>query len=211
MKLYQNPISHNCRRAAIVAAELGLPVETVLIHVTEGEHKTPEFLARNPNGMIPTLVDGDFTLWEARAIMQYLAEKKPEAKLLGENARERADVTRWLLWDGCHLNRWVGAVMFEKLVKPLLKMGEPDEAAVEAAREQIKRYLGVLETCLAGTTHLVGGRLTIADLSLACCFTYWDLMGVPLEDCPNVRAWLSRVTALESWKTTQPQLPAAAE
>lgn len=211
MQLYQNPISHNCRRATMVAAQLGLPVEMVPIDVTKGEHKTPEFLARNPNGMIPVLVDGDFTLWEVRAIMQYLAEKKPEAKLLGADARERADVTRWLLWDGCHLNRWVGAVMFEKLVKPLLKIGEPDEAAVAAAREQIKRFLGVLETSLDGKTHVACGRLTVADLSLACCFTYWDIMGVPLEDYPNTRAWLSRITALQSWKTTQPQLPAAAE
>ena len=70
MQLYQNPISPNSRRAAIVAAQIGLPIELIPIDVIKGEHKTPEFLARNPNGMIPTLVDGDFSLWESRAIMQ---------------------------------------------------------------------------------------------------------------------------------------------
>jgi glutathione S-transferase len=211
MKLYQNPISHNCRRATIVAAHLGLPVELEAVDVTKGENKTPEYLADNPNGMIPTLVDGDFTLWESRAIMQYLAAKKPEAGLLGANERERADVTRWLLWDASHLNRHVGAIMFEKVVKGLFKMGPPDEAVIKTAQEQVKRFYGVLETCLAGKTYLVGERLTIADLSVACAFTFADMVGVPLGDFPNIKAWLARISALDAWKKTQPQLPAAAE
>ena len=93
MILYHNPLSANCRRVTMTAAYLGLPLEEKTIDFTKGDHKTPEYLAMNANGMIPTLTDGDFKLWESRAIIQYLATKKPEREMLGKNAREQADVT----------------------------------------------------------------------------------------------------------------------
>ena len=101
--------------------------------------------------------------------------------------------------------------MFEKVVKNLLKLGAPDEAVIASAQEQVRRFYGVLETSLKGRTYLVGDRLTIADLSVACCFTYPEMAGVALDAYPNIRAWLARISALDSWKRTQPQLPAAAE
>jgi glutathione S-transferase len=142
--------------------------------------------------------------------MQYLAALRPEPGLLGANERERADVARWLLWDAAHLSRHVGAIMFEKFVKGLFKMGPPDETVIKTAQEQVKRFYGVLDSCLKGKTYLAGERLTIADLSVACTLTYPDLVGVPLGDYPNIRAWLARISALDAWKKTAPKLPAAA-
>ena len=211
MKLYHNPISPNCRRATITARHLGIALDEIPVDVAKGETKTPEYLAMNPNGMVPTLVDGPETLWESRAIMQYLAAKKPGVGLLGKNETERADVTKWLTWDAAHLSRYVGAVLYEVAIKPMFGMGEPDMAAAATAREQVKRFYAVLDKSLAGKKYLVGDLLTIADLSLACAFTYADMTGVPLEGFPNIKSWLARIQALESWKATAPQLPRAAE
>ena len=211
MKLYFNPISPNCRRAVMTAVHLGLPVEEKPIDFTKGDHKTPAFLAMNPNGMIPTLTDGDFSLWESRAIMQYLASKKPEAGLLGKNERERADVSRWLFWDSSHLARHMGTILFETFVKKVMNMGSPDASAIAAAREQLKRFYPVLDASLKGRKYLVGDALTIADLGIASTFTYADMIGERVDAYPNIKSWLGRIAALDCWKKTQPQLPAAAE
>ena len=75
----------------------------------------------------------------------------------------------------------------------------------------MKRFYAVLDTSLAGKSYLVGNALTIADLSLACAFTYADMTGVPLDGFPNIKSWLARISAMDCWKATMPQLPQAAE
>ncbi len=211
MKLYYNPISPNCRRVTMTAAYLGIPLEEIAVDVVKGESRTPEYLAMNPNGMVPTLVDGDFTLWESRAIIEYLADKVPSARLGATNERERVDISRWLFWDAAHLSRHAGTILFEKFIKGRLNMGAPDAVVILAATEQLKRFLGVLDKSLAGKKYLVGSRLTIADLALACEFTYRDILGVPLDPYPNVKSWLSRIEELDCWKATEPPVRAAAE
>ena len=78
MKLYVHPMSSNARRAQMTAILLGTPIETVFIDLQKGAQRNPEYLALNPNGRVPTLVDGDFALWESLAIMEYVAEKYPD-------------------------------------------------------------------------------------------------------------------------------------
>lgn len=206
MQLYFNPLSPNCRRAHMTALYLGIPLEEKPMDFAKGDQKAPAFLAMNPNGMVPTLKDGDFTLWESRAIMQYLASMKPEKGLLGKNERERADVTRWLMWDAAHLARHSGTVVFETVVKKVMNMGPPDQAAVAAALEQIKRFYGVLDSTLKGKKYLVGDALTIADLGIASTFTHAEAAHLPVNDYPNIMAWLGRITVLDAWKKTEPRM-----
>src|SRR6185437_15619082 len=82
MKLYMTPASPNARRVRLTAAVLGMDLNEQLVNLAKGEQRQPDYLALNPNGTVPTLVDGDFVLTESRAIMQYLAAKKPESNLL---------------------------------------------------------------------------------------------------------------------------------
>ncbi len=90
MKLYLNRMSPNVRRVRLTAAALGIELEERALDFAKGEHKNPEYLALNANGAVPTLVDGDFVLTESRAIMQYLASKKPESGLLPKDEGARA-------------------------------------------------------------------------------------------------------------------------
>ena len=144
MKLYYNPLSPNVRRVRLTAAVLGIELEEKLLDFSKGEHKTPDYLALNPNGAVPTLVDGDFVLSESRSIMQYLASKKPESGLLPRDEAARADVTRWQFWDAAHFSPQLGTLAFEKLIKGMIGLGEPDSAKITEALSNFRRFAAVL-------------------------------------------------------------------
>jgi glutathione S-transferase len=204
MKLYINRLSPNVRRVRLTAAALGLELEEINLDFAKGEHKAPAYLALNPNGVVPTLVDGSFVLTESRVIVQYLASKKPESGLLPRDEQQRADVTRWQFWDASHFSPQVGTLAFQRVLKPMFGMGEPDAAKVTEALTLFRRYAAVLNDHLNGKQYIVGDSLTVADLTLASSLMYAKQSEVPLTDFPNVQAWFSRMTELEAWKRTNP-------
>src|SRR5271166_4644080 len=155
MKLYHNPLSPNVRRVRLTAAVLGLELEEKKLDFAKGEHKNPEYLALNPNGAVPTLVDGDFVLTESRAIMQYLASKKPESGLLPRDEAARADVLRWQFWDAAHFSPQLGTFTFQKIIKPMTGLGDPDQGKIDEALTNFRRYAGVLDKRLEGKRYVV--------------------------------------------------------
>ena len=207
MKLYHNQLSPNARRVLLTAAYLELRLDEQVIDVANGEHKSPDYLALNPNGMIPTLVDGPLTLWESRAIIQYLASKKPASGLLGRDEADRADITRWLTWDAAHLSPPVGTLIFETLFKPMLGLGAPNPEAIQRATGEVRRFFAVLDASLMGRTHLAGGGLTIADLGTAATLTYAERLQLPVAGFANLAPWLGRIAALPGWKSAYDLLP----
>jgi glutathione S-transferase len=202
MKLYHNPLSPNVRRVRLTAAVLGLELEEKRLDFAKGEHKNPEYLALNPNGAVPTLVDGDYVLTESRAIMQYLASKKPESGLLPRDEAARADVTRWQFWDASHFSPHVASIAFEKLLKGMMGMGDPDARKIEDALANFRRFGAVLNKRLEGRQYVVGNALTLADLTLASSLMYAKQAEIPLAEVPNVQAWFSRISDLDGWKKT---------
>jgi glutathione S-transferase len=204
MKLYVNVLSPNVRRVRLTAAVLGLDVEEKKIDFAKGEHKSAEYLALNPNGAVPTLVDGDFVLNESRAIMQYLASKKPDSGLLPRREEDRADVTRWQFWDASHFSPQLGTLAFQKLIKPMMGMGEPEAAKIEEALAGFRRFGAVLNGRLEGRRFVVGDALTLADLTLASSLMYAQQTDAPLGELPNLKAWFSRIAEMDAWKKTAP-------
>ena len=101
MKLYGFPHSPNTWKVRAVAAHLGLRLDFEFVDLTKGQSRTPAFLALNPTGRTPVLVDGDFKLWESNAIMQYLASRTTNS-LWPDDARARADIMRWQSWQLAH-------------------------------------------------------------------------------------------------------------
>jgi glutathione S-transferase len=204
MKLFYNPISPNVRRARLTAAVLGIQLEEKKLDFAKGEHKSPEYLALNPNGAVPTLVDGDYVLTESRAIMQYLASKKPEAGLLPRDEAARADVTRWQFWDASHFSPHLAAVAFERVLKGVFGMGDPDQRKIDDALANFRRFGAVLNKRLDGKLFVVGSSLTLADLTLASSMMYSKQADVPVGELPNVQAWFSRISELDAWTKTSP-------
>ena len=204
MKLYVNSMSPNVRRVRLTAVVLGLRLDEKNVDLAKSEQKEPEFLALNPNGAVPTLVDGDFVLSESRAIMQYLASTKPESGLLPRDEQARADVTRWQFWDSSHFSPQLGTLAFQRVVKPRMGIGEPDASKVEEALTNFRRFAAVLNKRLDGREYVVGDSLTLADLTLASSLMYAKESEVPLAEFPNIQAWFSRISDMDAWTQTSP-------
>jgi glutathione S-transferase len=199
MKIYDFVPSPNARKVRAVVYELGLAPEFVTVNILKGETRTPEFLAKNPNGRMPVLEDGDFVLWESNAIITYLAAQHPEKGLLPTDARGRADVDRWLFWQAAHWMPGLGKVTFERVVKPMMGGGAPDEAIIKVGLDEINVSASVLDAVLRDREY-VAGRLSVADFALAASPALRQMAGIDLSEHANVSAWLGRIEARDSWK-----------
>jgi glutathione S-transferase len=200
--LYLNPMSSNARRVWMVQKLTGLPCEIHVVDMAKGEHRTPAYLAINPNHKVPALVDGDLHLWESGAIAQYLAAKAGRTDLWPTDPAAQADVSRWMFWNHTQWAPPISAVNFERVFKKMFGMGEGDEAVARAKLAEVEREAAVLDAHLAGREWVAQGRLTLADVQLACTLTYAPLAGMSLDAFPNLSAWFARVSALPAWKET---------
>lgn len=210
MKLYGFPASPNTWKVRALAAQLKMPLEFELVDLLKGAQQTPAFLALNPTGRTPVLVDGDFKLWESNAILQYLASKNP-TPLYPNDAKGRADVSRWQFWDLAHWGAQAcQPLTFENLVKKFVNLGAPDQAAVAKATEAFNKEAKMLDAHLARHKYLVNDTLTIADFTVAAPLFHAQGAGIPVAHYANIGAWFGRVSALPCWSETAPQMAAAA-
>jgi glutathione S-transferase len=204
MKLYGFPASPNTWKVRAVAHQLGIPLELELVDLTKGAQRKPEYLALNPTGRTPTLVDGDFVLGESCAIMNYLGSQK-KTTLWPEDAQERADIVRWQSWHLQHWSRGTNTLTFENLVKKVLNLGEPDAKAVAQGTELFHQDAAVLDNHLGRHPYLVNDTLTLADFTVAAPLVHAEAAKMPLEKYGNIKRWFGAQAALPAWKETAPQ------
>lgn len=207
MKLYFHPMSGNSRRALLVAAHLDVPLERIVVDLTQSEQRGAPHLARNPNGHVPVLEDDGFVLWESRAIMQYLADKTPGQTLYPTDLRGRAEVNRWLFWCAAHMAPANTIIVRENFVKPLTGRGPADPVELARGEALVAQYAPVLDAHLAGRTWVTQDRVTLADYSLAASFALAGPARLPVAPYAHLRAWLGRVQELDAWIRTTPPAP----
>jgi len=193
----------NPRKPCAVARHLGLPVEFVRIDLTKGENKTPDYLAINPNGKVPTLRDGEVSIWESAAIMCYLAQKAG-SDMWPTTAIDQIDVMRWLMWDASHFSRHGQTLLFERAIKPKFGLGEPNQSAIDEALQFWRRFASVLDQHLKGRDVLVGDDLTIADFAVASILPTADLAELPIDEFPEVVRWHNGLMRLPAWQEPFP-------
>jgi glutathione S-transferase len=203
MKLYWSDVL-SPRKVCALAKYLDSTVEYAYLELGRGEHKTPRYLALNPNGKVPTLVDGARVLWESHAIMFHLAARS-DSDLWPQDGRQ-IDVIRWLSWDLAHFYRSGGALYFEHVIKRRFGLGDPDRAEVEQATEQWRRLAAILDDHLRGRHWLVGNSISVADFAVAIALPYAESMHLPLDEFPAVRRWHERLNELEAWREPFPML-----
>ena len=197
----------NARKPCAVAKYLGSPVEYVRLDLARAEHKQSDFLAINPNGRVPALEDGSFTLWESHAIMCYLA-RKADSDLWPTDEMAQFDILRWLNWDTAHFSRHAGRLFFQRFVKPHFGLGGPDPNEVEDATSFFNTFAGVLDTHLKGRDTIVGDGLTVADFAVAAVLPWAKEAELPLESFPEIRRWHESMMALPAWRDPFPQTQA---
>jgi len=166
LQLYSFP-TPNGVKISIALEETGLPYEPHPINILKNENQTPEFLALNPNGKIPAIVDPDgpggepLALFESGAILIYLADKT--GKLLPKDAARRYDAIQWVFFQMSAIGPMFGQVgFFYKFAGKEIA----DKRPLERYATESKRLLGVLETRLAGRQWIMGDEYTIADISM---------------------------------------------
>ncbi|XP_034937799.1 glutathione S-transferase 1-1-like [Chelonus insularis] len=184
--LYHTPGSSPSRAVRLVAAALGVNLNLKLLNLAGGEHLKPEFIKINPQHCVPTLVDGDLTLWESRAISCYLANQYGKNdSLYPKDPKARALVDQRLYFD-------MGTVYqsFGDYYYPMLFAGAPHDPT---KYEKIGNCLDLLNKFLEGQNYVAGNNMTIADLSLVTSVTNIQLIKFDISKYANVTKWLERI------------------
>lgn len=188
----------NSWKTCAVARHLALDIDFVRVDLKTGAQRAPDFLAINPNGKVPALVDGDLRLWESNAIMCHLAIKAGSG--LWPDDGGQVEVIRWLSWAADHYCRFTGELYFEHVIRAEFGLGNPDPEAVAEATQYALRYGAILDRHLTGRAYLLGDALTIADFAVATTLPYAEQARIPLDGFPAVRAWHDRLMALPAWR-----------
>lgn len=203
MQLYFDPITVNCRKVIAGLDLIGAGYEEQRLDYFGGDHKQSAYLEINPNGELPALTDGDLVLWESNAILVYACEKLGNTTAYPADPKVRADITRWLLWES---GKWFAACyayLVENVVKPILD-DKPDNDLLAAHAPTFHKLAAILETRLEGRDWLSDDHATIADIAVAAPMHLHGVQKLPLEDYPNIRAWIARVEALPCWERSDP-------
>ncbi len=180
LRILGKATSINVRKVLWTCAEIGLPFEREDWGSGFRPTDTPEYLALNPNAMVPVIQDGDFTLWESNSIIRYLANRYGEPALYPGEAQARARVDQWIDWQASDLNRsW--SYSFMSLVRHSPAHQSPD--ALAASQAEWSRYMAILDRQLARTGAFVaGGQFSLADIAVGLSVNRW--FGTPFERPP---------------------------
>lgn len=195
IKLYRHPLSGHAHRVELMLSLLGLPSEPIEVDLMQGEHKRPEFLARNPFGQVPVIDDEGFVLADSNAILVYLAKRYGAGRWLPESAAEAAAVQRWL-------GIAAGPIASGPATARLITVFGATYEAV-AVIDRSHALLRVVDAELAGRTFLVGSEPTIADVAAYTYIAHAPEGNVSLDGYPNVRAWLGRIEGLTGFVPMQ--------
>ncbi len=193
LKIWGRISSINVRKVVLAAQLLELPFERVDAGRDFGITRTPDYLARNPNALVPTLEDGDFVLWESNVIVRYLCAKHDDGGLYPRELQPRFDAERWMDWQQTTLNP-AGRTAFWQVVRTPEPQRDPEAIARSVA--ETEHLLGVLDAHLAGRPFMAGNALTMADIPIACEMHRW--WGLPFEHPahPHLQRWYDGIRSL---------------
>ncbi|XP_071514833.1 glutathione S-transferase 1-like isoform X2 [Panulirus ornatus] len=186
VEFYYMPLSAPCRSSMLTAKAVGVELNLKLLNLLAGEQMKPEFLAINPQHCVPTLVDGDFTLWESRPICSYLASQYgKDDSLYPSNPKKRAQVDRLMYFDMGTLYHRFGEYVYPVMFR---NQDRPDPEKLDKLHEA----LGWLNSFLDGHDWVVGENITVADHVLVASVATFEAAGIDIDRHANVAAWLTR-------------------
>ena len=215
LRILGRDTSSNVQKVLWAAGELGLDFEREDIGGAFGGNDTPEYLALNPNGYVPTLIDGDYTLWESNSIVRYLAATHGSGTLWPTEPRVRGSAERWMGWQIATLSPTMVTV-FRGLVRTppeerdmaaiaaardvRTPPEERDMAAIAAARDRTARLFAMLDAALAGSDYVAGASFTVGDIPVGIAAYRWYRLDIEREDFPNLERWYGRLTERPAYR-----------
>jgi len=191
LKILGRKNSSNVQKVLWTCAELGIPYEREDVGMQFGRNKEPEYLAMNPNGLVPTIVDDGLVLWESNVIVRYLVAKHGSGKLWPADPAERAAADKWMDWSNTVLDRRFGACFIGLVRTPPEKR---DNAQIQASRDETAAALAMLDQALGKTKYVGGAQFTMGDIPLGPTAYRWHNLPIKRENFPNLRGWYERMT-----------------
>ncbi len=182
--------SSNVQKVIWTLGELELPYEHVVVGGFAKGTNTPDYRAMNPNGLVPTIRDGELVLWESNAIVRYLSAEYGSGLLFPVEARERAVVDQWADWTATTFQPSWSAVFAAKVRTPAAEQ-KPDDIGKAIANAE--RQFEILDGRLADVPFLAGDKLTYADLIAGIGLYRWTTMDISRRSFANVTAWHRRL------------------
>lgn len=192
------PTASRAARALWIAHELGIPFEHVGMEMKD--LKTPEYLKVNPNGKVPTMVDGDFKLFESMAINLYLAKRFNKDGFWPASPEDQARCYQWSFWGMTEIEKPLLTILIDMF------MTAPDKRKPEAvadAQKTLPKPFAVLNAALEGREYLLGSTFTVADLNLASILSWSRPIKYDFKPYANAGAWLDRCLARPSYKAAK--------
>jgi glutathione S-transferase len=186
LKILGRTTSSNVQKVLWCCGEIGLAFERSDVGGAFGGNKTAEYLALNPNGLVPTIDDDGFILWESNPIVRYLATKHAMGTLCPADLRRRADADRWMDWQ-----QTVAAGPMGVLFRALLR-SPPDNVGtdeLDAARRRAMTALVILDAQLGRAKYVTGPELTMADIALGFVPHRWLKLPIERPALPNLERW----------------------
>lgn len=199
-RLFHLPLSPFCRKTRMLLSELELEFELQVERVWD---RREEFLALNPAGKVPVVVEPDGTvLSDSQAICEFLEEIYDAQRLLGRDAQARAEVRRLVNWFDDKFHEEVTAlILYEKVNKRLMGQGTPDSTAIRAGLSNITYHLDYIAYLTDRRNYLAGDTFSLADIAAAAhlsCLDYID--AVPWHHNELAKEWYARVKSRRSFR-----------
>lgn len=194
--------SGNSYKAALAMELAGFAWEPVFVDFFNGGTRTPEFLKLNPMGEAPVMADGDLVLSQSGAIQDYVVART--GRLGGTGDAERREILRWVLWDNHKLSSFCGTARFLSNFIPEEKRPLP---VIRWLQGRLKGAWSVLDEHLRDRQWIVGGGITIADVSCCSYLYYPEPFGFDRADWPAIDRWLSEIARQEGWKHPYDLMP----
>ena len=194
--LHHFPLDPASRQVRLALGEKRLAFSEVQVRYWEG---APDFLALNPSGVTPVLVEirneRKTIVCETRAILEHIEEQEPEPALLGRDPGDRAEARRLLQWfDRKFDNEVNGFLLHEKMEKRLLRLGAPDLSALRRGRDALRQHMAYIDGLLQTRDCLAGRRISLADFAAAAHLSVIDYFGdVPWKDFPAAKTWYMKL------------------
>ncbi len=200
VKIYGRSNSANVQKVLWVCEELSIPVQREVVGGESGGMKTrdPSYLVLNPNGLVPTIDDDGFVLWESNAIVRYFAAKHGAGTLWPENVQERADADRWMDWASMTIAPAMGP-LFVGLVRTPPEKRDP--AALDEARHRALDAWKILSNDLSRRDFVAGSHFTMGDIALGVHAYRW--FNLPIQRpsmMVGLQNWYARLTMRPAYK-----------
>ena len=195
IKIWGRTDSSNVQKVLWCCDELGIAYERIDIGGKFGGTKEKPYLDLNPNGVVPTIEDGSFVLWESNSILRYLVEKYGGKRLLPSTTEGRANANRWMDWQLSTLNSLIVPV-FVGIVR-----GGRDPATIEEARKKSAKAWEMVDGYLAKKPFLGGDGFSIGDMPLGIWAYRWFTLPIERPELKNLKAWYDRLCERGPYKT----------